>query len=61
MIGTAIEVCRGRLDEQVFRQLLFHVDENDEKLSQFVRDDNPCKPSPPEGLTLERVFYEGDF
>ena len=61
MIGTAIEVCRGRLDEQVFRQLLFHVDKNDEKLSQFVRDDNPCKPAPPEGLTLERVFYEGDF
>jgi hypothetical protein len=25
------------------------------------RKDNPCKPAPPEGLTLECVYYDDGF
>ena len=28
---------------------------------QFQRKDNPCKPAPPEGLTLECVYYDDGF
>ena len=28
---------------------------------QFQRRDNPCKPAPPEGLTLECVYYDDGF
>ena len=42
-----------------------HNNGNDEATStkkkvQQRRMDNPCKPAPPEGLTLERVFFSGD-
>jgi len=33
---------------------------NSKKKIQKWRTDNPCKPAPPEGLTLERVFFNGD-
>jgi len=56
MVGTAIDVSRGRMSPESFLQLLHHKDNG-----QFVRDDNPCKPAPPQGLTLERVFFDGDF
>lgn len=63
MMGTAIEVCRGKMSEDTFCQLLYHTDDaNDETgTTQFVRKDNPTKPAPPQGLTLERVFFEDDF
>lgn len=58
MVGTAIDVSRGRMSEETFLRLLHH---NDSTIDQFVRDDNPCKPAPPQGLTLERVYFDGDF
>ena len=60
MVGTALDVSRGRLEEDTFLGLLHH-NISDEHVDQFVRDDNPCKPAPPEGLTLERVYFDGDF
>lgn len=58
MVGTAIDVSRGRMSTDTFLQLLHHNDSDD----QYVRDDNPCKPAPPQGLTLERVnFDDEDF
>jgi tRNA pseudouridine38-40 synthase len=56
MVGTAIAVCRGRVSEQDFQTFL-------NPQEAMTRDDNRCKPAPPQGLTLERVFYhdEDDF
>jgi tRNA pseudouridine38-40 synthase len=54
MVGTAIDVARGRMSTESFLQLLLHPNE------QFVRDDNPCKPAPPQGLTLERVHFDDE-
>ena len=51
MVGTAIEVCRGRLTEAQFYDLL------NPSLSNG-RADNPCKPAPAQGLTLEHVYFE---
>lgn len=53
MVGTALEVCRGRMSEAAFLELLHQP----EKMS---RKDNPSKPAPPQGLTLEHVFYPDD-
>ena len=53
MVGTALEVARGRISEEFFLGLLNRVDSADRKK-------NKCKPAPPEGLTLEQVFYD-DF
>eukprot|EP00550_Attheya_septentrionalis_P013501 CAMPEP_0198304482 /NCGR_PEP_ID=MMETSP1449-20131203/57425_1 /TAXON_ID=420275 /ORGANISM="Attheya septentrionalis, Strain CCMP2084" /LENGTH=324 /DNA_ID=CAMNT_0044007007 /DNA_START=239 /DNA_END=1214 /DNA_ORIENTATION=- len=33
---------------------------NTEKAFQFVRRDNPVKPASPQGLTLERVFFDDE-
>jgi tRNA pseudouridine38-40 synthase len=52
MVGTAIDVCRGRISETTFLELLHPVSSS--------RKDNPCKPAPPQGLTLERVYYPND-
>ena len=60
MVGTALDVCRGRLSEEYMLQMLHHSDENNEN-RQFVRKDNKCKPAPPEGLTLEWVYFDDDF
>jgi tRNA pseudouridine38-40 synthase len=51
LVGTALDVCRGRLTEEQFQELLQPVD-------GAGRKSNPCKPAPPQGLTLERVYYE---
>lgn len=58
MVGTALDVCRGRLAEETFLDLLHRPGE-----LKYSRRDNPCKPAQPAGLTLERVFYpdDGDF
>jgi tRNA pseudouridine38-40 synthase len=55
MVGTALDVCRGRLSQQAFAKLL-SSDLNGG--TQANRDDNPCKPAPPEGLTLEHVYFD---
>ncbi len=56
IVGTAIDVARGWLDETKFEELL-----NQPSEFNYVRKDNPCKPAPANGLTLERVFYPDDF
>ena len=66
MVGTAMEVWMGRLSEEQLIELLqnneegskHHGEENKKKLK---RNDNPCKPAPPEGLTLECVYYDDQF
>ncbi|KAL3785318.1 hypothetical protein HJC23_008882 [Cyclotella cryptica] len=58
MVGTAIEVWLGRMTEQQLMQLL-RTEQNDEQ--KMGRKDNPCKPAPPEGLTLECVYYADKF
>ncbi len=55
LVGTAIDVCRGKLERGTFDKLL-----KDPSKHGFDRDNNPCKPAPPQGLTLERVFYPND-
>ena len=61
MVGTALDVCRGRLDEETMLRILHHSTEDGEEPKQFVRKDNKCKPAPPEGLTLEKVFFDDVF
>jgi len=59
MVGTAIEVWLGRMaEEQLIYLLQNNNEEGDKKLR---RKDNPCKPAPPEGLTLECVYYDDNF
>jgi len=55
IVGTAIDVARGWLDEQVLDDLL-----NEPSQLGYSRKNNPCKPAPSNGLTLERVFYPDD-
>lgn len=69
MMGTALAVAQGRLEEARLLELLHHegseigteCDGSEDKTLQFVRKDNKCKPAPPEGLTLEHVFFDDDF
>lgn len=61
MVGTAIDVCRGQLAEDSMLQMLHHSGGEDGENRQFVRKDNKCKPAAPEGLTLEKVFFDDDF
>jgi tRNA pseudouridine38-40 synthase len=53
MVGTALDVCQGRISEEFFCELI-------QNKGGFNRKDNPSKPAPPEGLTLERVYFEED-
>lgn len=61
MVGTALDVCRGRFDEEAMLRILHHSTQESEEPKQFVRKDNKCKPAPPEGLTLEKVFFDDEF
>jgi tRNA pseudouridine38-40 synthase len=54
MVGTAINTCMGDMTEESFRWLLARDD------ASVTRDDNPSKPAPPEGLTLEYVYFDND-
>lgn len=66
MVGTAMEVWLGRMKEEQLAELLKIPesekggDDND-LLKMPSRKDNPSKPAPPEGLTLECVYYEDGF
>lgn len=52
MVGTALDVCRGnRLDVDGLRQLL---------QDGPSRRANKSKPAPPQGLTLEMVYFDND-
>ena len=63
MVGTAMEVWMRRMREEQLIELLRIRDERDESGGgdALRRKDNPCKPAPPEGLTLECVYYEDQF
>jgi tRNA U38,U39,U40 pseudouridine synthase TruA len=50
-VGTALDVAWGNLPEEKFLKLLHEG---------ASRRENKSKPAPPEGLTLEHVYYE-DF
>jgi tRNA pseudouridine38-40 synthase len=54
MVGTAINTCMGDMSEETFRWLLARDD------ASVTRDDNKSKPAPPEGLTLEYVYFDDD-
>ena len=54
IVGAVIDVARdgGWLEEETLLDLLHRPSE-----SNYTRKDNPSKPAPSYGLTLERVFY----
>jgi tRNA pseudouridine38-40 synthase len=54
IVGSVIDVARddGWLDEETLLDLVHRPSE-----VNYTRKDNPSKPAPSYGLTLERVFY----
>ena len=70
MVGTAVDAARGVLSENEFRGLIHQDDEGcsslevddggDKRGPRFTRAFNPSKPAPPEGLTLEHVYFGND-
>jgi tRNA pseudouridine38-40 synthase len=65
MVGTAMDVCLGKnnLNEQYFMSLLQPRDNKNSNLEAgktLTRNNNLSKPAPPQGLTLEWVYYDGD-
>ena len=56
MVGTAIQVWLGNMEQTQLIELL-QIDQSGVK----SRKSNPCKPAPPEGLTLECVYYDDLF
>ena len=62
MVGSAIATCTGQLNESDFFTYIHQpLNEDAEKHKIYTRDDNPAKPAPPEGLTLEQVFFDDEF
>lgn len=55
IVGTVEKVCQKRIKESTFNSFL-----NDPETIRKGRNANPSKPAPPQGLTLERVYYQGD-
>eukprot|EP00545_Synedropsis_sp_CCMP1620_P013721 CAMPEP_0119009804 /NCGR_PEP_ID=MMETSP1176-20130426/4613_1 /TAXON_ID=265551 /ORGANISM="Synedropsis recta cf, Strain CCMP1620" /LENGTH=333 /DNA_ID=CAMNT_0006962381 /DNA_START=1054 /DNA_END=2055 /DNA_ORIENTATION=- len=51
MVGSALEVAWGKLPEEEFLALLHRTE-------AAGRKQNRSKPAPPEGLTLESVYYD---
>lgn len=49
LVGTLVEIGRGKLSDEAFRRILEHPSEAPAKLT-----------APPSGLFLEQVFYKGD-
>ena len=74
MVGTAMECWLGRIPESRIVDML-RIDRDDDDdgegeegeddvaivVGRLGRKDNPCKPAPPEGLTLECVYYDDGF
>jgi len=60
MVGTALAVASNNMDEDLFYRLLNQPLNESSDTRIYRRDDNPAKPAPPEGLTLEQVFFD-DF
>ncbi|GAX27892.1 tRNA pseudouridine38-40 synthase [Fistulifera solaris] len=63
MVGTAIDASRSIITEEAFLDLLHGSSatiENDHlpKKQQKRREDNKSKPAPPQGLTLEHVYFD---
>lgn len=52
MVGTAVDVCRGRVTEKHMLDLLGTTN------TGRTRKDNLSKPAPPQGLTLEQVYFD---
>ena len=52
IVGTSLDVAAGKFDEEYLSMLLKDAPS---------RYDNKAKSAPPEGLTLERVFYDELF
>lgn len=52
MVGTALEVACGKMTEEQFLRLLNRADPSIE------RKTNKAQPAPPQGLTLEQVYYD---
>lgn len=52
MVGTALDVARGRVSEEHFLWLL--------RSGEATRKDNLSKPGPAQGLTLEQVYYDDE-
>lgn len=52
MVGTALEVACGKMTEDEFLRLLHRADPSIE------RKTNKAQPAPPQGLTLEQVYYD---
>jgi tRNA pseudouridine38-40 synthase len=64
MVGAALEVCRGKImKEDDVRRLLYYNSNNDDDENgrrRWSRKDNPAKPAPPHGLTLEHVYFDDE-
>ena len=59
MVGTALDVCQGKLTESQFLNLLSGTKQDSKDSSPSKsRKDNRSKPAPPQGLTLEHVFFD---
>jgi tRNA pseudouridine38-40 synthase len=64
MVGAALEVCRGKImNEDDLRRLLYNNNNNNSNIDdgdgiRWSRKDNPAKPAPPHGLTLEHVYFD---
>lgn len=54
MVGTAMDVCHGFVSEDHFLSLL----RQQQSSVAWTRVSNRSKPAPPEGLTLEMVFFD---
>lgn len=63
IVGTSLDLCKGKITIEQLLDLLGSIDNEgrQDKRQQLDRDRNPCKPAPPEGLTLEMVYYPDGF
>ena len=69
IVGTALDIYRGKVSIETLQQMLqihHHDDDDDDDDDQMkmktpqTRTSNKSKPVPPEGLTMENVFFEDD-